>query len=174
MVANLLENLAGFMFNPLEDSWWWKLEDDGIFSVNSLYKKLIRGGVEDEELREEENKVLAQIWKSPAPSKVVAFSWKLLLNKLPTRLNLLRRNCSSPESSVLCVLCNSTAESVNHLFLHCEVASEVWKNLMRWLGFNFITPSNLFRHWDCWNGEACNKHICKWFWLIWHASIWSL
>jgi len=48
----------------------------------------------------EEKRVFRQIWKSPAPSKVVAFAWKLLLDRIPTRMNLARMNVLSPESPV--------------------------------------------------------------------------
>jgi len=36
--------------------------------------------------------VFHQLWKSQAPSKVLALSWKLLLDRIPTWLNLSRRN----------------------------------------------------------------------------------
>lgn len=44
---------------------------------------------------------------------------------------------------------------------------------MCWLGFNFITPHNLFTNLECleWGGER--KKMCKGFWLVWHAAIWK-
>jgi len=39
-----------------------------------------------------EEKVFDYLWKSPAPSKLVAFYWTLLLNRMPTRKNLAVRN----------------------------------------------------------------------------------
>lgn len=39
----------------------------------------------DELLAEDEKLVFSQIWKSPAPLKIVAFSWRLLLDRIPTK-----------------------------------------------------------------------------------------
>jgi len=106
--------------------------------------------------------------------KVVAFSWKLLLDRIPTRSNLSRRNCLPPDMSTLCVLCGSSKESTNHLFLHCDFSAIVWANVMRWLDFSFITPTNLFVHWECWSNEGRRKKIRKGLWIIWHATIWVI
>lgn len=83
--------------------------------------------------REEEKLVFSQVWKSPAPLKVVAFSWKLLLDRLPTKVNLHVRNVLPLEASMVCVLCDNGVETSNHLFLHCSVASRVWREVMNWL-----------------------------------------
>jgi len=103
--------------------------------------------------------------------KVVAFSWKLLLDQIPTRRNLARRNCLPPEESSRCVLCGIVEESANHLFLHCNFTMVVWSRVMNWLDFSFITPLNLFFHWACWSNEGRNKRIHKGLWIIWHATI---
>lgn len=73
------------------------------------------------------------LWKSPAPSKVVALAWKVLINRVPTKGNLALRNVLNPEESTSCVMCIGVEESSTHLFLHCDVASLVWLKLMMWL-----------------------------------------
>lgn len=60
-------------------------------------------------------------WKNWAPSKVCAFSWQLLLDRLPTKFNLHRR-----EMTPKCVLCGNSSEKVLHLFLHCDFVSAIW------------------------------------------------
>jgi hypothetical protein len=42
-------------------------------------------------LSEQELHVLKNIWKSLAHSKIIGFSWKLLRNQIPTRVNLEHR-----------------------------------------------------------------------------------
>jgi hypothetical protein len=112
--------------------------------------------------------VFEGIWWSKAPLKVVAFSWKLLLDRIPTRMNLARRNCLPS------VLCGLVEESTSHLFLHCIFTTKVWASVMRWLDFSFITPPNLFVHWACWSNERRNKRIRKGMLIIWHATMWAI
>lgn len=95
-------------------------------------------------------------------------------DRIPTKINLAIRNSLPPESSRVCVLCNNSAESTTHLFLHCNIVSVIWRELMEWLDFNFIIPPNLFITWECWNGAVYNKKIRKGVRLIWHAAIWSI
>ena len=45
---------------------------------------------------------------------------------------------------------------------------------MTWLDCLFLTPPNLFVHWECWGGWESNKKIRKGHWLIWLATIWVL
>lgn len=71
-------------------------------------------------------------------------------------MNLAMRNVLGPDLSKACVLCNGRDESFLHLFLHCEVAGLVWFKLMEWLDNFFITPPNLFVHWECWSGGERN------------------
>jgi hypothetical protein len=118
--------------------------------------------------------VFDNMWKSPAPSKVIAFGWRVLLNRIPTRVNLSLRNALPPEVSTMCVFCNLKEESATHIFLHCDVASLVWARVMRWFDCSFLIPPNLFVLWDCWSeGGSANK-ATKGLWLVWHTTIWVL
>jgi len=69
-----------------------------MFSVNSMYTKLEGLMVWEGNRSMEEKRIFGQIWQSPAPSKVVAFAWTLLLDRIPTRMKLAWRNVLSPES----------------------------------------------------------------------------
>lgn len=122
----------------------------------------------------DKNRVFGKFWKSPAPSKVVAFAWKVLLDRVPTKVNLAIRNVLQPEDPTLCVMCNCGVETTNHLFLHCMVASAVWSPLMSWLDNYFLIPRNLFVHWECWSGRSGSKFLSRGLWLIWHTAIWVL
>jgi len=97
---------------------------------------------------------LGDIWRSMAPTKVVAFSWKLLLDRIPSKWNLQKRNVLPLDISIWCVLCGIDLKTSKHLFLH-------WESIMRWVETSFISPPNLFINWDCWM-------------IIWHATIWGI
>jgi len=104
----------------------------------------------------------------------VAFSWSLLLDRIPTRDNLALRHILDPNASLLCVLCGRRPETSTHLFLHCNVSSLIWREILNWLESNFITSYNLFVQYECWNGKANSKRLKKGFWLIWHATLWLI
>jgi len=72
-----------------------------------------------------EKGMFGYIWKSRAPSKVLAFVWATLLNRIPTRVNLAARGVLGVESSRSCVLCVVRDETEVHLFLHCEEIQRV-------------------------------------------------
>jgi hypothetical protein len=131
ILNNLLEVLPVLVLSEEEDVWRWELEDSGCFSVKSAYL-LIDGIYSTETLIGDLHiRVLKNIWKSPAPSKVIAFSWKLIRNRLPTTDNLLRRGVHVDGGVNFCVHCLSREENVSHLFLHCDFASGVWLAIFR-------------------------------------------
>jgi hypothetical protein len=121
-----------------------------------------------------EEEVFVNLWRSPAPSKIVAFSWMALMDRIPSKANLRRRNILAPGEPCICVLCGQREETTSHLFLHCEEASRIWRKVLDWLQINFITPQNLFVHFACWNGEVNPRKLRKAFLLIWHATIWMI
>jgi len=174
LLLELKEDLEGFRGRQEEDAWRWRLVVDGRFTVKSLYSKLEGLMIEEDSITLEQRKVFSRIWKSVAPSKVVAFSWKLLHNRIPTKVNLSHRHVLSPESSLNRVMCAGGLETANHLMLHCTYAMKVWDGVMRWLGFNVVIPPNLFSLWECWDGVSNNKKIRKGLRMIWHAVVWSL
>lgn len=163
LLISLMENLEGVRWSYEEDEWRWSLEASGFYSVKSAYLKL-EGLVLREELwGVEEKRVFANMWKSKAPSKVVAFGWRMILNRIPTKDNLALRNVLPPEASTLCVMCNVKEESALHLFLHCDVAVLVWRTLMMWLNCSFLTPPNFFVQWECWSVGGNSKKVTKGF-----------
>lgn len=112
MNTNLMLDLEGMSWSHEEDRWKWGLEESGMFSVKSTYGKL-EGMVLREDLWSvTEKRVFSKIWKSLAPSRVVAFSWKLLYDRIPTKVNLAVRNVLPLEASRLCALCERVDESL--------------------------------------------------------------
>jgi hypothetical protein len=174
ILLSLLEDLNGVRLVNQEDVWRWKLDDKGEFTVRSVYTKLEGLSLGEVIWGDGEKGVFDNLWKCPAPSKVVAFAWKAILNRVPTKVNLALRNVLGPDVNSLCGLCNWADESTSHLFLHCDISSAVWIKLMTWLNCLFISPPNLFVHWDCWHGGERNKNARKGMGVIWLATIWIL
>lgn len=108
--------------------------------MRSTYRVLEEGVLLQEGLSVLEEEVFANLWRSPAPSKVVAFSWMALMDRIPLKANLRRHNILAPGEPCICVLCGEREETTSHLFLHCEVVLLIWRKVIDWLEINFITP----------------------------------
>ncbi|KEH41038.1 hypothetical protein MTR_1g041135 [Medicago truncatula] len=77
-----------------EDVWSWTNSPDGRYLAKSSYSTLINGLPAMGTLEGEILQAVSRVWKSWAQSKVIAFSRQLLLDRIPTRSNLLR--CGVP------------------------------------------------------------------------------
>jgi hypothetical protein len=156
------------------DTWWWKGDPDGVFSVKTAYSilfSLVSGEVDQVE---RVNPVFARIWKSPAPSKLIAFSWQVLHNRIPTKDNLMRRGIYRGDSLGNCVACVGSLESASHLFLHCDFAYSIWLDIFRWLDVIVIMPGSLSSLFEYFIGLARSKKARKGFMLIWHTTLWQI
>jgi hypothetical protein len=80
-----------------EDKWTWTLSPDGRYSVKSACSSLLRGLPAVGAPKGDTLQAVSRVWKSLAPSKVAVFSWQLLLDRIPTRINLVRRGIPLPE-----------------------------------------------------------------------------
>jgi hypothetical protein len=172
LVNSLLERLVGVVMRDGPDVWVWKPDKDGVFSVKSCFVLLQNLYLPEGVLSNEEEVIFRENWRSKAPGKVLAFSWMLLLDRIPTKANLAKRRLLGMDDPKRCVFCDVEVETAVHLFLHCDVVSKVWREVMRWFDVNLITPPNLVIHALCWSREVYSKKLRRGAWLIWHAVVW--
>ncbi|GJS86032.1 RNA-directed DNA polymerase, eukaryota [Tanacetum coccineum] len=118
-LTNLLDSVS---LSNMEDRCFWDLNGEGVFQVKDVRSVL------DETFLPKEN--IPTRWVKSIPIKVNVFVWKLVQDRIPTRLNLMSRNIFVP--SVECPVCNNDSESSSHLFFGCQVAKEVLKLICRW------------------------------------------
>jgi hypothetical protein len=160
LVMQLFVLLDPVLLNFEVDRWCWKINPVDGFSVKSAFDFLV--DLESEPNRSEfELEVFAKIWESPAPSKVIALSWRLLYDLLPTKDNLRSRGVVQNPMDGNCCRCNLCPETSNHLFLHCSVAHRVWCEIFKWLGVVIVMPANSFHLFDCFSG-AGSKMVSVW------------
>nr|GEV21037.1 RNA-directed DNA polymerase, eukaryota [Tanacetum cinerariifolium] len=62
--------------------------------------------------------------------EINVFAWRVRLDCLPTRSNLIRRGVIL--DSALCPLCDSTAEDIHHVLFRCDNAHIVFRMICRW------------------------------------------
>jgi hypothetical protein len=169
----LLGFLANVSLSSDQDVWGWNLNPEDGFSVKSAYDSIMELG-DSLNLSVWELKIFSSIWDSPAPAKVVAFSWKLLYDRLSTKDNLHSRGVLQQDSDVSCVWCGLSMESSKHLFLHCRKTIRVWYEICKWLGVVIVMPSDIMTLFYCFCGLVRNKKVKKGFLLVWHTVLWSL
>jgi hypothetical protein len=155
------------------DVWKWSINPEEGFTVKSAYDLLVEYG-EGPTLSLYELKLFAKIWESPAPSKIVVFSWQLFHNRLPTKDNLSSRGVLEIEAGIHCCWCDSIPESAKHLFVHCNFAHRVWYAIFKWLGVVIVMPPNIMTLFDYFCDLVHNKKKKSGFRLVWHTVVWSI
>ncbi|GKC83489.1 RNA-directed DNA polymerase, eukaryota, reverse transcriptase zinc-binding domain protein [Tanacetum coccineum] len=106
--ADLKRQIGDVVLSDHNDAWVWSPNTSKGFSVASA-RSLIDSHILDVSH-------IATRWNGCIPIKVNIFLWKLLLNKLPSRVNLDRRGIDVP--SILCPICQEDVEMANHIFSH--------------------------------------------------------
>ncbi|GKV39902.1 hypothetical protein SLEP1_g47602 [Rubroshorea leprosula] len=151
------------------DLWEWAHSKDGTFSTNSAYQILTR-----ETRSEQHGMELQNVWNKLIPNKISAFSWQLLQDKIPTKLNLHKRGIIPALEDCKCALCGREAENTSHLFIHCNFAWHLWNACFKWWGYIHVLDK------DCW--KVFQQHPnplrrAKWkegWECIWFGIVWTL
>jgi hypothetical protein len=110
---SLREIIENAVLSKGQDRISWKLEQSGKFSVNSMYRKLSAGASIAH---------FKDVWAAKIPLKVRIFSWQLILDRLPSSLNIAARH--GPGNG-RCSLCGME-EDATHIFFTCSPAKFVW------------------------------------------------
>jgi hypothetical protein len=100
-----MEVINSVVISEDHDRWGWSFNGGGDFTVKSTYWSIVRLFVPMEPIGMIESKAFSSLWKCFAPSKVSVFALQLLLERIPTRQNLLRRHINLPEGEHCCVWC---------------------------------------------------------------------
>jgi hypothetical protein len=110
----LLQRLEAIQLTNGPDVFRWNLNENGIFSVESMYTALIQP------VEPVSNNKL--IWKMKIPLKTKVFAWYLRRGVILTKDNLAKRNWQGSKS---CVFCHQD-ETIKHLFFQCRFAKSIW------------------------------------------------
>ncbi|CAN1826521.1 hypothetical protein LINPERHAP1_LOCUS31589, partial [Linum perenne] len=97
--------------------------------------------------------------------------WKIYLGKVATQDNLQRRGFTLANR---CVLCGSNEESVQHLFLSCSFAFDVWTLVSSKLSIHGPHPSSLAGFIKGWKEVNCSKRFISVKRAILHAVFWYI
>ena len=75
-----------------------------------------------------------------APPRMEAFCWLAIAGKISTTDNLRRRGLLSESISDICCLCRRKRESIDHLFIHCEIALTIWGHFLKRMRCGMVPP----------------------------------
>jgi hypothetical protein len=143
LVHQLMRMLSRVQLDSTEDSWVSTIGDDGNYTVKAGYTFLSLNFLPTANLTVDECRSMKHIWESLAPQKVIVFAWQLLHQRLPTRVNLLKRRAFAQNSFVHCVHCREVMESEAHLFISCSFSIRVWQLIHVWLGLYTVVPGSI-------------------------------
>jgi len=134
MADSFLNDVGCIRIQPSSrDDWIWQLDPSGQYTVKSAYVALRGNITEGDDCADFED-----LWKLRIPSKVAVFVWRLLRDRLPTKVNLRRRHVEI--NDLQCPFCRSTEEDAAHIFLHCSKITPIWGESMSWVSILSVFP----------------------------------
>lgn len=151
-----------------KDGWTWNNNPTVPYSVKEAYGCLLLGQDPPEA------DVFNFLWSKWIPSKVNAFGWRLLLNRIQIKDNLLNRGSTFQGGNVNCEFCEGTLETASHCFLSCRIIYKIWGGCYNWLGVNCVLPHNAFDHLRQHVGLGYSKKRSMVWQVIWFAVVWII
>ena len=150
------------------NKWVWSNDTTGKYTARSAYQLLNMNSKDDNT-----DEIFQAIWKLKIPNKVSFFVWRLMKNRLPTKLYLTRRNIVINDT--LCPLSTKKEKDARHLFFSCHKIRQILWESLSWI--NMVGPflqhprQNFMQH------SVCNTNlgIKSQRWLIWGVELtWSI
>ncbi|GKV27665.1 hypothetical protein SLEP1_g36804 [Rubroshorea leprosula] len=111
------------------DKWEWIHDKEGHYSTKSAYHILAT-----DQSRPCGPTIFKRVWNPSLPTKVSAFNWQLMLDRIPTKVNLLKRGIIKDMEESKCVVCEEQDEVSAHLFLRCRLSRGLWEACAKWWG----------------------------------------
>ncbi|GKB14899.1 reverse transcriptase domain, reverse transcriptase zinc-binding domain protein, partial [Tanacetum coccineum] len=170
LLQNLLANLL-LSTNP--DTWVCSIDSSRIFSVKGM-RKLISNSlnVSYPPTISWNNLVPKKptiSWNNLVPKKVNITSWRVVMQRMPTRSNLSNRDIDL--DSVLCPICNEEIETEEHLFVKCEIAKKTWTEVLKWWNICNVRLENINDIFSLKNRVNFSPSTTKIFDAVIHSTI---
>ncbi|XP_071709411.1 uncharacterized protein [Rutidosis leptorrhynchoides] len=106
------------------DSWKCSLDPSGTYTTKSMAHLInsLKLGGNTLNMTIPRNNLL--------PQKVFIFIWRAFQKKIPTRFELDKRGIDL--DSILCPLCESDIETIEHSLVLCPKSAQIWKHVLDW------------------------------------------
>ena len=122
----------------------------------------------------DQNSDFVELWKLKIPAKSAVFAWRLIKDRLPTKINLRRRQVMV--NDMLCPFCKIKEEEAAHLFFNCSNILPLWWESLSWVNLATALPQNPRDHYlQHGNGTADGKKSTRWkcWWIALTWTIWQ-
>ncbi|GJY55910.1 RNA-directed DNA polymerase, eukaryota [Tanacetum coccineum] len=165
-LALMQDILRSVSLTNSEDRWIWDMSGDGDFRV-----KDVRNLLDETFLPKSDSPTR---WVKSIPIKINIFAWKVSMDRLPTRSNLVRRGVLV--SPVSCPIGCTAQEDLNHILFSCDMATGVSRLICRW--WNQVwTPVDSYNSWIAWfkliRMPSSSKGVLEGVFYITWWSIWN-
>ncbi|XP_057803519.1 uncharacterized protein LOC131018833 [Salvia miltiorrhiza] len=152
------------------DSRIWVTSKDGMFHPRDLYFAIANASTSEEQATDH----WPSLWWKAIPLKVSAFVWKALLDRLPTKDNLIKRGILHSQEDGVCSLCWVQDESSCHVLLICYEALLVWSKVCGWIDCSLLYAATLKEHFEEFVSFGVGKVKKKILGLIWQCVVWRI
>jgi len=137
--AQLVDTISRVRWN-LEgiDRLMWVGNDQQEYTVKSGYNVLNK-----EDLMQT-FEVFRLVWSIKIAPSAAVCAWRLLLDRVPTRSNLVRRGIQI--GNMQCPMCQEDVETTQHLLITCRVTQKVWDLCDKWSGNVAVRHKDVIIH----------------------------
>ena len=94
-----------------------------------------------------------------------------MLGKILTNDNLIKRRVVLVN---WCCLCKANGESIDHLFIHCSLAKQLWDTILTLFGVHWVMPRQLQDLISCWPGALGRYRHAEIWKVVPHCLMWSI
>ena len=150
------------------DSWTWWPHSSRVYSVSTAYRIQLDAPIT------EEGEIINQVLSLFSPSNILAFSWRLLIDRVQTICNLRKRMVIQNAEDATCPFCGLEEEYANHLFYTFSFSYSVWASCFKWLGISSVFPKSGFDHFSQHTFLMLSKEQDLGFKTIWLSVVWSI
>ncbi|XP_058767312.1 uncharacterized protein LOC131640988 [Vicia villosa] len=148
-------------------------ENDGAFTVNSCYKAFAKKET-SHWITTNMKESLASLWKVRAPTNILLFGWRLILNRLPTEDKLTARGIEIEETKKGCELCRTSTETRYHLFFECSFSHRIWDAVFNWMDSPHWITEKDFEDYPNSFKKVGRKETREMMYMIWLAVVRTL
>ncbi|MFS8026038.1 putative reverse transcriptase zinc-binding domain-containing protein [Helianthus anomalus] len=157
---NKIKSLTG------KDRWGW---------VNEKWDEFLVAGVKElinkQSVTEQEDRWIH--WNSWVPAKIIYFTWRVGIGRIPAKKELRRRGVLL--DNYICSRCRIMEETTEHLINECMGAVSVWKRIIGWMKLpataDISSCKKTLAYADDLKGSVEWKKIIK---VIMQATMWHL